>query len=76
MKVNQVEREMQSMKQVGTDPPEARVFRSSAISESVGAFLAMLVFRHKTKHAKFTVGVPLILVAQILAVIAFYKYLS
>ena len=40
MKVNQVEREMQSMKQVGTDPPEARVFRSSAISESVCAFLA------------------------------------
>ena len=56
--------------------PESVLIGFAAIGGSVGAFLAMLVFRHKTKHAKFTVGVPLILVAQIFAAIAFYKYLS
>ena len=35
------------------------------IGGSVGAFMSMKAFRHKTKHKKFTIGVPLILVAQI-----------
>ena len=29
----------------------------------------MLLFRHKTKHTKFLIGIPLILVLQIAAVI-------
>ncbi|MBO5720032.1 MAG: DUF1294 domain-containing protein [Bacteroidales bacterium] len=37
----------------------------SLIGGSVGALLAMKKFHHKTKHKKFTIGVPLILVAQI-----------
>ncbi len=32
---------------------------------SIGALFAMKMFRHKTKHKKFTIGVPLILIAQI-----------
>ena len=55
--------------------PESVLIGFAAIGGSVGAFLAMLVFRHKTKHAKFTVGVPLIMLAQITAIICFYKYL-
>lgn len=35
------------------------------IGGSVGALMSMKAFRHKTKHKKFTIGVPLILVAQI-----------
>ena len=35
------------------------------IGGSVGALMSMNAFRHKTKHKKFTIGVPLILVAQI-----------
>ena len=31
---------------------------------SVGAALGMLNFRHKTKHRKFTLGVPAIMLAQ------------
>ena len=56
--------------------PESVLMGFAAIGGSVGALLAMLLFRHKTKHAKFTVGVPLILVAQIIVVLSFYKYLS
>lgn len=32
---------------------------------SIGALLGMRVFHHKTLHKKFTIGVPLMLAAQI-----------
>jgi uncharacterized membrane protein YsdA (DUF1294 family) len=38
----------------------------AAIGGSVGALLAMQIFRHKTKHLKFSIGVPTILGIQII----------
>ena len=38
---------------------------------SIGSLLGMYTVRHKTKHLKFTVGIPLILVAQIFGAIYF-----
>ena len=38
----------------------------AVIGGSVGALLAMKAFRHKTQHLKFTLGVPLILIIQII----------
>lgn len=35
----------------------------------IGALWGMHVFRHKTKHTKFTIGIPLILAAQALLVL-------
>ena len=32
---------------------------------SIGAYAGMKTFRHKTKHAKFTIGVPLAIVLHI-----------
>lgn len=37
---------------------------------AVGAFCGMKVFRHKTKHAKFTILVPLLMVLNIVLLIA------
>ena len=37
---------------------------------SVGAVLAMLLLRHKTRHTRFVIGIPTIFVVQIL--IAFF----
>lgn len=34
----------------------------AAAGGSAGAYAGMLVFRHKTRHLKFRIGVPLILV--------------
>lgn len=42
----------------------------ACIGGSVGALIGMQTFRHKTKHKKFTVGVPVILTAQIIAAAA------
>ena len=45
--------------------PEATLLTIAAIGGSMGALLGMYHFRHKTKHPKFTVGIPLILIAQV-----------
>lgn len=44
---------------------ESTLLLLAAVGGSVGALLGMQIFRHKTKHPKFTVGVPLILLVQI-----------
>ena len=45
--------------------PEATLMASALLGGSVGALLGMYTVRHKTKHKKFTVGIPLILIGQI-----------
>lgn len=45
--------------------PEKTLFLSAAFGGSVGAILGMQVFRHKTKHWYFVVGMPLILILQL-----------
>ena len=37
----------------------------AALGGSIGALLAMNIFHHKTKHVKFFIGVPAILIIQI-----------
>ena len=46
--------------------PEATLIGSAAIGGSIGALAGMYTFRHKTKHPKFTIGVPVILVLQLI----------
>lgn len=45
--------------------PEATLLSVAVIGGSVGALIGMYTVRHKTKHKKFTIGIPLILAAQI-----------
>ena len=45
----------------------------AALGGSIGSLAGMYCFRHKTKHIKFTVGIPLILMAQIVLVIWLIK---
>lgn len=49
--------------------PEATLMGVAALGGSIGSLLGMYTVRHKTKHPKFTVGIPLILVAQIFAAV-------
>ena len=39
----------------------------------VGAFLGMQFFRHKTKHLKFTVGVPIMMLVNLGVIYLFGK---
>ena len=54
--------------------PEATLMGVAVIGGSIGSLAGMYTFRHKTKHPKFTVGIPVILVLQIAAAIALYVY--
>ena len=45
--------------------PESVLLGLAAIGGSIGAWLGMMVWRHKTQHNKFKCGVPLILIIQI-----------
>ena len=48
--------------------PEAFLLGLAAVGGSVGAWLAMQLFRHKTQKKKFRYGVPVLFVLQVAAV--------
>ena len=45
--------------------PEATLLLLAAVGGSLGAWVAMFVFHHKTLHKKFRYGVPAILLIQL-----------
>ena len=46
--------------------PEATLMGFAAAGGSIGALAGMYLVRHKTKHLKFTVGIPILLFAHVL----------
>ncbi|MBR2346184.1 MAG: DUF1294 domain-containing protein [Clostridia bacterium] len=54
--------------------PEATLLLLSALGGSVAMFVTMLLIRHKTKHVKFMLGIPIIMIAQAAAVFAVYYF--
>ncbi len=49
--------------------PEKTLFLSALLGGSIGSILGMQLFRHKTKHWYFVIGMPLILVMQLCLVV-------
>ena len=45
--------------------PEATLLGLAVVGGSIGAWLGMKAWHHKTMHKKFQYGIPLILLAQI-----------
>ena len=53
--------------------PEKVLLSLSVLFGGVGGLASMLLFRHKTKHWYFVIGMPAILFSQVIAVgIGFY----
>ena len=53
---------------------EAALLALSAVGGSLAMIITMLLIRHKTKHAKFMVGIPFIILLQIIvAAIIFFR---
>lgn len=50
--------------------PEATLLFISMLGGSVAMYITMQLIRHKTKHMKFMVGIPVIIALQIAAVVA------
>ncbi len=49
--------------------PEARLMLVAALGGSIGAWIGMYLFHHKTRHMKFVIGIPAILVIQVVLAI-------
>lgn len=49
--------------------PEATLMTVAALGGSIGSLIGMYTVRHKTKHLKFTLGIPLILAVQVVAAV-------
>ena len=50
--------------------PEATLFAIAIIGGCIGCIAGMYTFRHKTKHMKFVVFMPVILAVQVLLILA------
>ena len=54
--------------------PEKTLMLLSALGGGVAMFLCMLAIRHKTKHFKFMVGIPVIMIFQAIAIVALFRF--
>lgn len=52
--------------------PEATLMATAAMGGSLGALLGMRLLRHKTRHIKFLLGLPLLLVVHTVLLILWY----
>ena len=54
--------------------PEVNLFLTALIGGSIGCIVGMYLFRHKTKHRRFVILMPLICIVHVfLAVYVFYR---
>lgn len=53
--------------------PEKTLMFVSLIGGSIGMFAGMHIFRHKTKHIKFTLGVPFIFIIEYITAVYLIK---
>ena len=55
--------------------PEATLIGMAAVGGSLGCLVGMRIFRHKTLKPKFFLGVPMILVLQLILGICIYIWI-
>lgn len=52
--------------------PEATLMSVAAVGGSIGSLIGMYTVRHKTRHIKFTLGIPALLLLQLIIGCWFY----
>lgn len=56
--------------------PEATLFMVAAIFGSLGVLIGMKLFHHKTKHLKFVIGIPAILILQVYLIYKIFQHIT
>ena len=51
--------------------PEKTLMLWAAVGGSIGSILGMKVFRHKTRHIKFSLGIPAIMIVQLILILEY-----
>ena len=54
--------------------PEATLMTAAALGGSFGAWLGMKLCHHKTKKPTFSLGIPILLVLQVILLLFLYVY--
>ena len=54
---------------------ESTLLLLSALGGSISMYITMLLIRHKTRHIKFMLGIPLILIVQLIIAFLIWRYL-
>ena len=54
--------------------PESTLLLTAMLGGSVGSFVGIHLFRHKTRKRRFYLGIPLILVGQLLVSVFFFCF--
>lgn len=49
--------------------PERTFFLLSILGGAIGTYIGMKAYRHKTQHAKFTIGIPILIIWNLVAFI-------
>lgn len=49
--------------------PEKTLFLATLLGGGIGTISGMYIFRHKTKKLKFTIGLPVILILEVVLII-------
>ena len=68
------DKKISKLNKVALRTPEKWLLILSALGGSVAMFLTMLLIRHKTKHLKFMVGIPVIMVIQAAMIFALFYF--
>lgn len=55
--------------------PEAALLLVAAAGGSVGAWCGMQVFHHKTRKPKFSIGVPVIFVVEVVLLVYGFRFI-
>lgn len=53
---------------------ESTLLLLSALGGSISMYITMLLIRHKTRHIKFMLGIPLILIVQLIIAFLIWRY--
>lgn len=68
------DKKISKLNKVGLRTPEKWLLVLSALGGSVAMLICMFITRHKTKHIKFMVGIPLIIAVQAVAVFLLFHF--
>lgn len=56
--------------------PEKTLFLLSAIGGGLSVYITMLLVRHKTKHKRFMIGIPVIIILEFIAVVGIVMWVK
>lgn len=56
--------------------PESTFIKLSLLGGGIGTYMGMFTFKHKTLHKKFYIGIPLIIIFNIISIFILFNLLN